>query len=98
MQTSLKPGARIAWMLVASAALSSCDSNEYVPAADTNQVPPAMDVDVSASPNVPDSTTGVSTRVLRPTVSGDSAGRSDATASPTPILRDTGAPRVRRPR
>ncbi len=83
--------------ITVAGALLAC-RNEYVPAADTNEVPPAMDRDMGATVNAPDSTTGVSDRVMRPTISGDTAARSTGTVSPTPILRDTGQPQVDPPR
>jgi len=74
-------------------AMAGCRNNEYVPAADTNAVAPAQEIDVSV-PGAPDSTTGVSTAVPRGTISGDTSGRQREDVSPSPILRDTGRPRA----
>jgi hypothetical protein len=51
MRTYVNDTVRIECAIAVSGALVACESNEYVPAADTNEVPPAMDRDMSATVN-----------------------------------------------
>ena len=80
-------------VLIACVALGACKKGEYVQHPDSGGagVPPAAHRDVSATPQVPESTTGISRPVGKPGVAGDSTGRSKATQSPptTPPPRKT---------
>ena len=80
-------------LLVGCVLLGACKKSGYVQHPDSGGagVPPAADRDLSATPQVPESTTGISRQTGKPGVAGDSTGRSKATQSPptTPPPRKT---------
>src|ERR671931_2265050 len=71
-------------VLVAGVTLAACKRSGYVQHPDSGGagVPPAAHRDLSATPQVPESTTGISRQTGKPGVAGDSTGRSKATQSP----------------
>jgi hypothetical protein len=80
-------------VLITCVTLGACKKPGYVEHPDSGGagVPPAAHRDLSATPQVPESTTGISRPVGKPGVAGDSTGRSKATQSPptTPPPRKT---------
>jgi hypothetical protein len=80
-------------LLVGCALLGACKKSGYVQHPDSGGagVPPAADRDLSATPQAPESTTGISRPTGKPGISGDTTGRSKETQSPptTPAPQKT---------
>jgi hypothetical protein len=91
------PAARSAIALLAVAALGACTGkSRYARDGDTGAAAPATVRDMSATPNAPDSTAGVSRPTGRPGAAGDTLGSGKGGASPVGAPRRTPAP-PRRP-
>ena len=76
-----------ALVVTASGALVACQERpgQYVGEGDTGAAAPATKLDPAATPQRPDSTTGVSKPVMRGATAGDTVAREKSTeSSPTP--------------
>ena len=74
-------------LFVTAGALVACQErpDQYVGEGDTGAAAPATKLDPSATPQRPDSTTGVSKPVMRGATAGDTVAREKSTeSSPTP--------------
>jgi hypothetical protein len=85
--TTRRAARRAAWLvLLSGAVLGACGKKgNYVEHPDSGGAgrPPAMRQDMSATRQAPESTAGISRRTGKPGISGDTAGRSSETQSPS---------------